>query len=65
MNENKPYRASKVKLDKKVSLAAYALTLVCAVVARIIQLQTNMNFATGKYINPSLSKNYTLWTLVI
>ena len=65
MNEKKPYKASKVKLDKKFSLAAYALTLVCAVVARIIQLQTNMNFATGKYVDPSLSKNYTVWVLII
>ncbi|MBP1561832.1 MAG: hypothetical protein J6C96_11425 [Oscillospiraceae bacterium] len=61
----KPYTPSKVKLDKKLSLAAYALTLVAAVIARTVQLQTNMNFNTGKYIDPSIAKNYTLWTLII
>lgn len=62
---NKPYKAKKVKLDKKFSLAAYAATLIAAVAARTIQLQTNMNFATGKYIDPSPAKNYALWALLI
>lgn len=61
----KPYTPSKVKLDKKLSLAAYALTLVGAVIARTVQLQTNMDFNTGKYIDPSIAKNYTLWALII
>ncbi|MDE6709807.1 MAG: hypothetical protein K2J76_04900, partial [Oscillospiraceae bacterium] len=61
----KAYKPSKVKLDKKASMAAYALTLVAAVLARIAQLQTNMNFKTGKYIDSSLGKNYTLWALII
>lgn len=61
----KAYKPSKVKLDKKASMAMYALTLVAAVTARITQLQTNMNFKTGKYIDASLGKNYTLWVLII
>lgn len=66
MSKNvKPYRQSKVKLDKKVSVATYVLTLICAVIARTAQLQTNMNFETGKYIDNSLVKNYTLWVLII
>ncbi len=60
----KAYKPSKVKLDKKASMAMYALTLVAAVTARITQLQTNMNFKTGKYIDASLGKNYTLWVLI-
>lgn len=61
----KAYKPSKVKLDKKASMAAYALTLVAAVLARTIQLQTNMNFKTGKYIDSSPAKNYTVWALII
>lgn len=61
----KPYRAKKVKLDKKFSMAAYTLTLAAAVVARTIQLQNNVNFATGKYIDPSPEKNYAMWVLII
>ncbi|MDE6746592.1 MAG: hypothetical protein K2J72_08140 [Oscillospiraceae bacterium] len=61
----KPYRAKKVKLDKKFSMAAYTLTLAAAVVARTVQLQTNVNFATGKYVDPSPVKNYAMWVLII
>lgn len=61
----KAYKPSKVKLDKKASMAAYALTLIAAVLARTVQLQTNMNFKTGKYIDSSPAKNYTLWVLII
>ncbi|MCM1024619.1 MAG: hypothetical protein NC395_11270 [Prevotella sp.] len=61
----KPYKAKKVKLDKKHSMAAYGLTLIAAVAARTAQLQSNMNFATGKYIDQSPAKNYTLWALII
>lgn len=63
--EKKPYKAKKVKLDKKFSLAAYIATLAAAVIARCVQLQTNMNFSTGKYIDQSAAKNYTLWVLII
>lgn len=63
--EKKPYKAKKVRLDKKYSMAAYVLTLIAAVAARTVQLTSNVNFATGKYIDPSPAKNYTLWTLLI
>lgn len=62
---NKPYKAKKVRLDKKLSMAAYAVTLVIAVIARTVQLMTNMNFATGKYTDPSIAKNYPFWAIVI
>lgn len=65
MKDKKPYKASKVILDKKLSLVAYVITLVAAVAARTVQLNTNMDFAMGKYIDPSLSKNYTFWVLII
>ena len=65
MKETKPYKASRVILDKKLSLVAYVITLVCAVAARTVQLNSNMNFAMGKYIDPSLAKNYTFWVLLI
>ena len=65
MKEKKPYMASRVILDKKFSLVAYVITLICAVAARTIQLNTNMDFAMGKYIDPSIAKNYTLWVLII
>lgn len=61
----KPYKAKKVKIDKKFSMGAYVLTLVAAVAARTVQLQSNMNFATGKYIDPSPAKNYTAFVLII
>lgn len=63
--EKKPYKAKSVKIDKKFSMAAYVITLIAAVAARTAQLQTNMNFKTGKYIDPSVAKNYTLWALII
>lgn len=63
--EKKPYKAKKVKLDKKFSMAAYGLTLIAAVTARTLQLRSNVNFATGKYIDPSPAKNYTMWALII
>ncbi|MDE5576476.1 MAG: hypothetical protein K2J11_03705 [Oscillospiraceae bacterium] len=61
----KPYKTKKVKIDKKFSMGAYALTLVAAVAARTAQLQSNMNFSTGKYIDPSPAKNYTVFVLII
>ncbi len=62
---NKPYKTKKVKLDKKHSMIAYFVTLIAAVIVRTVQLQTNMNFSTGKYIDGSPAKNYTLWVLLI
>ncbi len=61
----KPYKEKKVIFDKKLSVLAYLLTLVAAVIARTVQLQTNMSFDSGKYIDSSLAKNYTLWVLII
>ena len=61
----KPYKQGRVILDKKFSLVTYLLTLVCAVLARTAQLQTNMNFETGKYIDNSPAKNYTVGVLII
>lgn len=63
--EKKPYKAKKVRLDKKFSMAAYGLTLIAAVAARTLQLRSNVDFATGKYIDPSPAKNYTMWALII
>lgn len=47
-----PYKKRKVLLDKKFTLVIYIVTLVLAVIARTFQLKNNMNFASGKYINP-------------
>lgn len=60
----KAYKPSKVILDKKLSMVAYLLTLVVAVLARTEQLQSNMNFKTGKYIDDSIAKNYAFWALL-
>lgn len=65
MKEKKPYKASKVILDKKLSMWAYVIALILAVAARTIQLMTNMDFSTGKYIDPSPAKNYTVFALII
>ena len=65
MKNNKPYQAKKVILDKKLSLVFYAATLILAVIARTIQLNTNMDFALGEYVDPSLAKNGTFWVLLI
>ena len=65
MSTTKAYKPSKIALDKKTSIIAYVLTLVAAVGARTVQLQTNMNFSTGKYIDSSIAKNYPLWVLII
>lgn len=65
MSKSKAYKPSKIAPDKKTSLIAYVLTLIAAVAARTFQLQNNMNFSTGKYIDSSIGKNYTLWALII
>lgn len=61
----KPYKASKVKLDKKYSMWVYIVVLILAVVARTIQLQTNMDFLTGKYIDDSPGKNLTVGIIIV
>lgn len=58
-----PYKKKKVLLDKKASLIVYAATLVLAVICRTVQLNTNMDFARGKYINSDF--NYTVFVLMI
>ncbi len=65
MKEKKPYKASRVIIDKKLSLVFYAATLILAVIARTVQLNTNMDFAMGEYIDKSLAKNGTFWVLLI
>lgn len=67
MSEKKvnPYKRKRVFLDKKFSMVVYAAVLVIATICRIMQLNTNMDFATGKYIDPSLAKNSTLFVLII
>lgn len=61
----RPYKSKKVLLDKKVSLFVYFVVLIIAVILRIIQLKTNMNFAEGRYKNNSFFMNYTVIWLVI
>ena len=61
----KPYKASKVKLDKKYSMWVYIVVLILAVVARTIQLQTNMDFLSGKYIDDSPGKNLTVGVIIV
>ncbi len=61
----KPYEQKRVLFDKKLSVPAYLLVLVIAVIARTVQLQTNMDFGSGKYIDSSLAKNYGFWALAI
>ena len=67
MSEKKvtPYKKKRVFLDKKYSMAVYAAVLVIATICRTMQLNTNMDFASGKYIDPSLAKNSTLFVLII
>ncbi|MCL2055295.1 MAG: hypothetical protein FWG90_12810 [Oscillospiraceae bacterium] len=63
--EAKPYKNKKVLLDKKMSLFVFYITLAAGVLLRIIQLSTNVDFATGKYIDNSFYQNYTVACLVI
>jgi len=51
-------------LSKKASMGVYVIVLLLAVAARTIQLFTNMDFNTGRYIDPSIFKNYTLMVLI-
>lgn len=60
-----PYKRSKFYLDKKMSIFVYAAVLVIAVICRTSQLYTNMNFATGKYIDNSPIKNTTLGVIIL
>ena len=60
-----PYKKKKVLIDKKVSIIVYAVTLILAVILRSIQLTTNMDFSRGKYIDPSIAKNYPVFIILI
>lgn len=60
-----PYKKKRFFLDKKASMIVYAVTLALAVICRTVQLSTNMNFATGKYINGGFFRNSTLIVLII
>lgn len=51
-------------LSKKASMGVYVIVLLLAVAARTIQLFTNMDFNTGRYIDPSIVKNYPLMILI-
>lgn len=51
-------------IPKKTSLAVYVIVLLLALAARTIQLYTNMNFTTNRYIDPSPAKNYTMMILI-
>lgn len=51
-------------LNKKASMPVYFIVLILAVAARTLQLYTNMNFSTGRYIDPSITKNYTMMVLI-
>lgn len=51
-------------IPMKSSLLVYAVVLILAVLARFVQLRTNMNYDTNQYIDPSIFKNYTLLVLV-
>lgn len=59
----KPYKTKGVVLDKKMSMIVYLIVLVAAVACRSWQLASNMDFSTGKYIDPM--KNPTLIVLII
>lgn len=63
-SSKKSYPGGKGFISKKVSLVFYVLVLLLAVAARTYQLYYNMDFATGRYIDPSVDKNYTLMVLV-
>lgn len=52
-------------LTKKASMGVYVVVLLLAVAARTIQLFNNMNFDTGRYIDPSPLKNYPFFIIAI
>lgn len=55
----------KAGIPKKASMAIYVIVLLAAVAARTEQLYNNMDFSTGRYIDGSLSRNYTLMILAV
>lgn len=51
-------------ITKKASMFIYPVVLILAVAARTIQLFSNMNFTTNRYIDPSPLKNYPMMVLI-
>lgn len=51
-------------IPKKASLVVYVIVMLLALAARTLQLYTNMNFTTNRYIDPSPAKNYTMMVLI-
>lgn len=45
-------------------MVIYVIVLLLAVAARTYQLYSNMDFASGRYIDPSFTGNYTLLVLI-
>ncbi len=62
--KNKAKANKKGFITKKSSLIVYVIVLLLAVAARTVQLYSNMDFARGKYIDPSLGKNYPLIVII-
>ena len=60
-----PHKRSRFFLDKKMSMAVYLAVLAVAVICRTIQLKSNMDFNSGKYIDSNPMKNITVGVLLI
>ncbi len=60
-----PYKKRRVLLDKKASMIVCIITMILAAAMRTVQLQSNMDFTTGKYIDPSVAKNYPMIVIVL
>lgn len=52
------------EIPKKVCVVLYAVTIILAVVARVYQLLTNVNYNTGRYLDDSIIKNTPLIIIV-
>jgi len=55
----------KFGIDRKYSMLIFVITAVAATILRTYQLCTNMDFASGQYIDKSLAKNYPLIIIVL
>lgn len=53
------------KIDKKFSLPIYFITLIIAVILRTNELYINIDFISGKYLDNSLFKKYSLICIII
>jgi hypothetical protein len=52
-------------LDRKLSIPIFILTLLAATALRVYQLQTNVDIASGLYINRDIMQNYPLIAIII